>query len=207
MVNDGRLLIALQERDGFGALPRSGPELSESLDATGTRILVEQVGIAERYLEQLYSISHGSKGDWTVTVTYLALALAAASGSLPSSATLFDAGALPQLNPVDRMIIDYALLRLRAKLGYTTIAFHFLPPSFTLSELQAIYEAVLDREVDKRNFRRRIHAAGILEVTGDSRREGSHRPARLYRLHAAHDTETYLTPDWTTHSEREAANW
>ena len=60
MVNVGRLLIALEERDGFGALPRSGPELSESLDATGTRILVEQVGIAERYLEQLYSISHGS---------------------------------------------------------------------------------------------------------------------------------------------------
>ena len=51
---------------------------------------------------------------------------------------------------------------------------------------------MLDREVDKRNFRRRIHAAGVLEGTGDTRREGSHRPARLYRFRALHDAETYL---------------
>ena len=50
------------------------------------------------------------------------------------------------MNPVDRMIVDYALLRLRAKLGYTTIAFHLLPPSFSLSELQNVYEAVLDHQ-------------------------------------------------------------
>ena len=71
------------------------------------------------------------------------------------------------MNPVDRMIVDYALLRLRAKLGYTTIAFHLLPPSFSLSELQNVYEAVLDHQLDKRNFRRRIHAAGVLEGTGE----------------------------------------
>jgi 8-oxo-dGTP diphosphatase len=104
------------------------------------------------------------------------------------------------------MIVDYALVRLRAKLGYTAIAFHLLPPSFTLSEVQTVYEAVLGREVDKRNFRRRIHAAGLLEGTGESRREGSHRPARLYRLRTIDHAETYLTPTWAAQPERKAAN-
>lgn len=205
-VSDGRLLIALQEQGDCQSLPWESPTPAESLDATGTRILAEHVGIAERYLEQLYSISHRSEGAWTVTVTYLALALANAAGPPPNSAMWFDAGLLPELNHVDNMIVDYALFRLRAKLGYTTIAFHLLPPSFSLSELQNIYEAVLDREVDKRNFRRRIHAAGVLEGTGETRREGSHRPARLYRFRAVHDAETYLTPAWATGADREAVN-
>jgi 8-oxo-dGTP diphosphatase len=205
-VSDGRLLIALQEERACQALPRGSPTLAESLDATGTRILTDHVGIAERYLEQLYSISHRSGDDWTVTITYLALALASAGGPPSSLAAWFDVGSLPELNRVNRMIVDYALFRLRAKLGYTTIAFHLLPPSFSLTELQTVYEAVLNREVDKRNFRRRIHAAGVLEGTGDTRREGSHRPARLYRFRAVHDAETYLTPAWAIGTEREAVN-
>jgi 8-oxo-dGTP diphosphatase len=204
-VSDGRLLIALQEQPICRALPVGRPVSTESLDATGTRIL-NHVGLAERYLEQLYSISHHSEGDWTVTVTYLALALTGTGGPPSSSAAWFDAGKLPVMNPVDRMIVDYAQLRLRAKLGYTTIAFHLLQPSFSLSELQNVYEAVLDHQLDKRNFRRRIHAAGVLEGTGDTRREGSHRPAQLYRFRAAHDAETYLTPAWAIGTEQKETN-
>ena len=205
-VSNGRLLVALQQRANARALPRGTPTLTESLDAAGTRILTDHVGIAERYLEQLYSISHRFEGDWTVTVTYIGLALTGADGSPPNSAAWFEAGKLPDINPVDRMIVDYALLRLRAKLGYTAIAFHLLPPSFSLSELQNVYEAVLGHQVDKRNFRRRIQAAGVLEGTGDTRREGSHRPARLYRFRAAHDAETYLTPAWAVRTDREETN-
>jgi 8-oxo-dGTP diphosphatase len=204
MVSVGRALVALQADSARWALPRGSPTEAESLDAAATRILTDTVGIAERYLEQLYSNSHRSEGDWTVTVTYIALALAGAGGPLPNTATWFDAGALPDMNSVDRKIVDYALLRLRAKLGYTTIAFHFLPPSFSLSELPIVYEAVLGHEVDKRNFRRRIHAAGALEATGNTHREGSHRPARPYRFRAGHDAGAYLTPGWTFGTELEA---
>ena len=205
-VSNGRLLIALQGQGPCRALPRGSPTPAESLDATGTRVLSDHVGIAERYLEQLYSISHRSEGEWTVTITYLALALASSGGPPSNPDAWFDVGRLPEMNSVDTKIVDYALLRLRAKLGYTTIAFHLLPPSFSLSELQNVYEAVLNREVDKRNFRRRIHAAGVLEGTGDSRREGSHRPARLFRFRAAHDAETYLTPAWAKSTERKATD-
>ena len=205
-VSDGRLWIALEEQHTSRVLPRSCPTPDESLDATATRIVSDRVGIAERYLEQLYSISQGSDSEWTVTVTYLGLAIAAADGLPQTSASWFEAGSLPQTEQVDYRIIEYALLRLRAKLGYTTIAFHLLPPSFSLSDLQQVYESVLDRELDKRNFRRRIHAAGILEATGDTRREGSHRPARVYRFRAAHDADSFLTPAWSTNAEREMTN-
>jgi 8-oxo-dGTP diphosphatase len=106
--------------------------------------------------------------------------------------------AMPEISQTDARIVDYALVRLRAKLGYTTIAFHLLPESFSLSELQQVYEIVLGRELDKRNFRRRIQSAEILDATRETRREGSHRPARLYRFRAAHDADTYLTPVWAT---------
>jgi hypothetical protein len=97
---------------------------------------------------------------------------------------------------MDRRVLDYALMRLRAKLGYTNIAFHLLPPTFTLSELQLAYEAVLGHPVDKRNFRRRMIASGILDQLDEKRRDGSHRPAALYRFASRDDREAYLTPPW-----------
>jgi 8-oxo-dGTP diphosphatase len=103
---------------------------------------------------------------------------------------------LPALSEADRMVVDYAVVRLRAKLGYTTIAFHLLPETFTLTELQSAYETILDRPLDKRNFRRRMIASGMLEATDAKRRDGSHRPAALYRFRAEHDHAAYLTPPW-----------
>lgn len=79
-------------------------------------------------------------------------------------------------------ISEAALERLRAKLGYTNIARHLLPPEFTLSELQAVYETVLGRALDKRNFRKKIIATGLLKETGKTRRKGAMRPAALYRF-------------------------
>jgi 8-oxo-dGTP diphosphatase len=159
--------------------------------------------VTQSYLEQLYSLSQETNGEWIVSVTYLGLAIGGGSGLPKTAAAWFAARTISNMDVVDKNIVDYALLRLRAKLGYTTIAFQLLPASFSFRELQQVYEAVLDRELDKRNFRRRIHAAGILEATGDTRREGSHRPAGLYRFRAAHDAETYLTPAWSTIAEEE----
>ena len=70
--------------------------------------------------------------------------------------------------------------RLRSKLEYTNVAYSLLPRQFTLSELQQVYEAILDREMDKRNFRRRMLSLGIIKPAGGRRMEGAHRPAQLY---------------------------
>lgn len=187
-------------------LAQGHPNPEESLDSAATRVLADQLDVEERYIEQLYSLSQGAPEDWTVAVTYLGLAAADDGGPPRTSGVWLDVANLPTLETVDRRIVEYALLRLRAKLGYTTIALHLLPRSFSLSELQQVYEAVLDRTLDKRNFRRRIHAGEFLEATGATRREGSHRPARLFRFRAAHDADTYLTPAWATKIEREGTD-
>jgi 8-oxo-dGTP diphosphatase len=94
----------------------------------------------------------------------------------------------------DRTVLDYALLRLRAKIGYTTIAFHLMPKAFSLSDIQQTYETILGRQLDPRNFRRRLVSSGLLQPENRLRREGSHRPAALYSFAGNHDPASYLTP-------------
>jgi len=79
-------------------------------------------------------------------------------------------------------MIDVALERVRTKLEYTTIGFQLMPAVFTLGALQAIYEVILHRPLDKRNFRRKLSMLGLVEPTGETQREGPGRPASLYRF-------------------------
>lgn len=205
-VAEGRLLVALRPRpDGGADVPRGLPGPETGLDGEARRIVREGAGQADAhpYLEQLYTLSVDGSPGWTIIVSYLGLAAGGAETE-PGVGRWFAVDGLPALDETDRMVLDYALVRLRAKIGYTTIAFHLLPPTFTLRELQDTYEAILGHELDKRNFRRRVTAAGLLEATGEKRRDGSHRPAVLYRFRADHDPTTYLTPTWT-HDGSDAA--
>lgn len=87
---------------------------------------------------------------------------------------------LPRLAFDHNRILAAAVERLRNKLFYTMAGFEFLRREFTLSELQGVYEVILNRRQDKRNFRRRVLSLGILQPLTRTRREGRHRPARLY---------------------------
>jgi 8-oxo-dGTP diphosphatase len=199
-ISDGSLLVAL-ERDGDGwRLPRGVPAPEEPLDAAARRIIRQTTDLREQYLEQLYTFSIGDPPQWRVVVGYIALICGGQRPLAVAGADWHDASMLPALSDADRMVVDYALVRLRAKIGYTTIAFHLLPERFSLSELQGAYETILGRRLDKRNFRRRVIASGILAPTDAKRREGSHRPAALYQFRAEHDPATYLTPPRTDRS-------
>jgi 8-oxo-dGTP diphosphatase len=195
-IRQGELWVAVAAGNGSQELPWASLNPGESLDAAAQRALRERLGIELRYIEQLYSLAIEDAAAPSVLIAYLGIADAATAGLGAEGADWLRASANPQISAIDARIIDYALVRLRAKLGYTTIAFHLLPMTFSLSELQQVYEIVLGRELDKRNFRRRIQSAEILDATRETRREGSHRPARLYRFRAAHDADTYLTPVW-----------
>jgi len=190
------VLVVLQDDSSGKCLPRGGPTVGAALDTQARRIVRQITGLNEQYLEQLYTLSVLEPTGWVVIVAYLGLVRPDQGDALGPGAGWYEVLAFPHISPPDHMVIDYALLRLRAKIGYTTLAFDLLPPTFTLRELQGTYEAILDRPLDKRNFRRRVIAAGMLEPTGGKRREGSHRPALLYRLSAVLDRETYLTPAW-----------
>lgn len=196
-IHDGMLLVALTPGEVGPRLPRGLPALAETLDGAARQIVRTATGVQERYLEQLYTLSVRNPPPWTVVVSYVAL-VSTDAGASPSGASdlWHTAEELPSLSETDGMVVDYALYRLRAKLGYTNIAFHLMPPTFTLTELQSAYETILARRLDKRNFRRRMIASGILEQTPEKRREGSHRPATLYRFRPESDGETYLTPPW-----------
>jgi 8-oxo-dGTP diphosphatase len=203
-VRESRLWVALETDDSGAALPYGRPMPGEPLDGVAGRVLTDHIGANERYLEQLYTIASGEGADWAVTIAYIGLGLPSDMPPSLGGADWFDIRCLPTVSELDRNIVDYAILRLRAKLGYTTIAFHLLPRVFSLSELQEVYEAVLGRPLDKRNFRRRIQSEAFLEATGETRREGSHRPARLFQFRAAHDAETYLVPTWAERTDGES---
>lgn len=153
----------------------------ESMVEAAERKLAEETGLADVYLEQLYTFSD-LDGRGSVAVAYFALVdvnqahLAVRSDWLPG---WFPVDDVPSLAFKNEEVVTYALQRLRAKLDYSNVAYSLLPQEFSLSRLQATYEAILGRPLDKRNFRKRVLALGILEPTGRAG-EGRHRPAQLY---------------------------
>lgn len=182
-------------------LPRSAASRLDSIDQQARDLLRTQLGIPEQYMEQLYTLTVVESGIWRIVVSYVALISSPHGLEPPSTGRWERATSLDRLGPGDALVFEYALFRVRSKLDYTTIGFNLLPEEFTLSELQSAYETVLDRKLDKRNFRRRMLALGILTVTGTTRRDGSHRPARLYRYRPDRDSTDYLTPPWATAQE------
>jgi 8-oxo-dGTP diphosphatase len=185
----------LLSEDGTHILPALQPEVKEPLDAAAERLMRESTGHPPAYMEQLFTLSIEQRDPWRIIVSYMTLV--SPDTDRPDEALVWENPTTVELRrETDRMLLDYALMRIRAKLGYTNIAFHLLPPSFTLTDLQGVYEQVLGQTLDKRNFRRRMSASGILTRTGTYRREGSHRPAELYRFTSEADQSSYLTPPW-----------
>jgi 8-oxo-dGTP diphosphatase len=123
-----------------------------------------------------------------ITVAYYALIasdkLSLVAGADAAEAQWFPASGLPPLAFDHKSILDYALERLRNKLEYTTVGFQLVPEKFTLGELQAVYEAILGRQLDKRNFRRKLSLLGILKPLREWQRTGR-KPAQLFRFAAA----------------------
>jgi 8-oxo-dGTP diphosphatase len=177
---------------GYWAIPGGFIQMGESLEQSALRELREETGVDDVYLEQLYTFGDPARDPRTrvISVAYFALlgadqARQVQAGDDAAEARWCSVADLPPLAFDHDRILRYAHQRLRWKLEYTALGFLLLPDTFTLGELQAVYEAVLRERLDKRNFRRKILAAGVLEETGDCRNGGLRRPARLYRFTAA----------------------
>ncbi|RLT38491.1 MAG: NUDIX domain-containing protein [Chloroflexi bacterium] len=189
-VTDAHLQVLLVHRtgepeQGKWALPGGRWDGSESLDAAATRKLVEETGITDLYLEQLFTISGLDPARPSVAVAYFALVEAGKVRLREEEAWhpgWLPVDALPPLAFDNNTVIEQAAARVGAKLDYTNIAYGLLPEHFTLRELQAVYEAILRRPLDRRNFRKRMLSAGIIEATSEHRRAGAHRPAQLFRF-------------------------
>ena len=161
-------------------------ETDKSLDQAAARELLAETNVSNVYLEQLYSF--GDKGrdprGRTVSVAYLALLrqeeLELKASSDASGVAWWPINALPELGFDHAQIISYARQRLRYKIEYSPAAFKLIPEKFTLRDLQSVYEAVLGRSVDNRNFRKKFLNTGVLHELDETSQETSFRPARLY---------------------------
>lgn len=170
------------------AIPGGFIRLSEPLDEAAKRVLYEKTQVKDVYLEQLYTF--GEPGRYpnarVITVSYFALIR---SNDLKISPGLdIDVQQvswqpvynLPLLAFDHAQILSHALKRLRERLEYSPVAFQLLPKKFTLTELQKTYELILDKELDKRNFRKKMISLDILNEFDEFTKLSSKRPARLY---------------------------
>jgi len=187
---EARLQVLLIHRSappeqGKWALPGGRWDGSESLQASAQRKLVGETGATDLYLEQLFTMSGLDGAQPSVAVAYFALVEASKVRLREETAwppAWHPVDALPPLAFANERVIEQAVARVGAKLDYTNIAYGLLPDLFTIRELQAAYEAILRRPLDRRNFRKRMISTGIIEATDEVRRRGAHRPAQLFRF-------------------------
>ncbi len=172
---------------GEWALPGGFVDINEDIDTCAQRELFEETLVDNVYLEQLYTFGQHDRDprERVITVAYYALIprdkLQPKAGSDAQEVNWFPIKQLPKLAFDHDQIIQKALERIAAKAHYSTIAFQFLAPEFTLPELQEVYQILRNETLDKRNFRKWIQSLDCLEETGKVRRNGQHRPAKLYR--------------------------
>ena len=164
---------------GRWALPGGRVAPDETLEDAAARHLAV-AGVRGIYLEQLYTFGSPERDPHgrVVSVAYFALIPHPGRAS-PADATWARVARLPALAYDHGAVVRTALGRLRAKLRYTNLVYTLLPPRFTFGELQAMYEAILGRTLDRRNFRKKLLSLGLLRRAGGVRR-GPHRPAALY---------------------------
>lgn len=193
-VDDDQLKVLLIERGlepfrGQWALPGGFVRMMETTDEAARRELLEETALSNVFLEQLYTFSRVDRDprERIVSVAYYALVRSSAvhGGSDASEARWFDVASLPPLAFDHADILDVALERLRAKVRYQPLGFELLPSKFTLGQLQRLYECILGRELDKRNFRRALLRMNIVEELDEMEDGVSHRPSRYYRFDRA----------------------
>jgi 8-oxo-dGTP diphosphatase len=160
----------------------------ETLDDAARRELQEETGLEIAYLEQLYTFGAIDRDprERVVSVAWYALVklgdYRARAASDAKQADWFPVSKHPPLAFDHESILKVACERLRGKVRYQPIGFELLTRKFTLRQLQHLYETILDRELDKRNFRKKILGMGLLEELDEFETDVAHRAARLYRF-------------------------
>lgn len=175
---------------GAWALPGGYNAEGETTRHALQRIVKDKAGIDLSadlsYVEQLYTfdtVARDPRGH-AVSVTYMGCGRNIEPVLAEAKTGSFAVHSLPKLAYDHHDIIHYAHQRLIAKLMYTNAIYAFLPQQFTLSELQSAYEAILGRPLDKRNFRKKFLGLNLIHETDEMKREGAHRPARLFKFNS-----------------------
>jgi len=183
MGEDLAILLARNstERERW-SLPWRVPQVGEILDTAGTRVAQEALGEPPIWMEQVGAFGDGKRhpADADISIAYVAL-VPHETASPRAGHTWFPFGDLPPLSPRQRAMVEAATKTIQGRLDQAPIAFRLLPPAFTLSELQHMYELLLGKRLHKASFRRALQGASLVESTDEMRSEGRGRPAQLFR--------------------------
>jgi len=189
--DDLKVLLIRRGMDPFlgrWALPGGFVHIDETIEEAARRELREEAGIERAVLEQFHVFSALDRDprERVISVAHVALvklsehAVRAATDA--REAAWFGVDDLPSLAFDHGAIVEMAIGRLRARVTQTPMGIELLPKKFTLTQLQRLYEKVLDREIDKRNFRKKVLATGLLMETDEVEQDVAHRAARLFRF-------------------------
>lgn len=170
------------------ALPGGLVKNEETLEEAISRELHEETGVNTTFIEQLYTFGELNRDprNRVISVAYLGLVnpkscdLKASTDA--SDAQWFSINNLPNLAFDHLMIVTKALERLRTKIQYQPIGFNLLKTEFAFSDLESLYQSILGRDIDRRNFRKKIMSYNLLIETKNLRKEGSGRPAKLFQF-------------------------
>jgi 8-oxo-dGTP diphosphatase len=188
-LRDATLHVALAKREhaphaGEWTLPGGWLHAEEDADAVAAanRILRAKAGLDSPYLEQLQTFAsrHRDPRGWSVSIAHYALVPFAGTGGNVRWRAVDEIRSLP----FDHLeILRTAVERVRSKTAYSSLPVHLMPPTFTLTQLQQVYEQLLGASLDKRTFRRRIEELDLVEAASGARPAGAaHRPAQQYRV-------------------------
>ena len=181
-----------QPQKGKWSLVGGFLDAEESLDQSALRILNNLTGLNDIYLEQLYTYGEIKRdpGERVLSTAYYAL-INAEDYHLPinreSTAKWFPIEKIPSLIFDHNIMVDKAMRRLRRKSLSQPIGFELLPEKFTIPQMQKLYEAIHQRDLDKRNFRKKILSMGLLKKLEEKQKSGSRKGAYFYRF----DKEKY----------------
>lgn len=187
--NELKVLLIKMNKKPFldkWAMPGGLIKPDEGIDGAAQRILLEKTGVKNVYLEQFSAFGKVDRDPFgrVVSVAYFALIspekITLETPTEQSTLTWFSVSNIPPLAYDHKAILAKALSQLRERLAYSNIAYSLLPKSFTLTDLQRVYEGILGEALDKRNFRKKILSLAVVKPTGKKQRGNANRPAALY---------------------------
>lgn len=173
---------------GSWAIPGGFVEEGESLEEAVYRELKEETGVDIGYLEQLYTFGQPERDPRTriVSVAYFGLVrpdtFKISASSDAEEVGWFDINKLPKLAFDHKEILNVAITRLRAKITYEPLGFELLDEKFPFSDLENLYTTLLGRDIDRRNFRKKIMSLGMLDELNEKVSKGAGRPANLFKF-------------------------
>ena len=183
MGNELAILVARSSTDRERwSLPWRTPQAGETLDTAAVRVAQDALGESPIWMEQIGAFGDAKRhpSDADVSVAHVGL-VPHETASPRTGYAWFPIGDLPPLSPRQRAMVEAAIRTIQNRLDQAPIAFRLLPVKFTLSELQHMYELLLDKRLHKASFRRALQGAWLVESIDEWRSEGRGRPAQLFR--------------------------